>query len=217
MLCVRCGRREATGLLIRALPEEAPSAPVPPDLSLEYVEPRTLESNVCDVCMNEIGRPEMRELLDTLTSDRATAQAARLRALPNEPPAPDVVRLTDAVMRASTDAAVDLRKLRDALAALTGFLASAGGRTHANCALAGALLDSPAEWRRVNRNRARWQLLPRAYGELLYNFPVIELTFADPMLAEGLEGTPEQLAAAVAALPVDPLPNEALRPADGSP
>src|SRR6185312_1831169 len=167
MLCVRCGRREATGLLIRALPEEAPPAPAPLDLPLEYVEPRKLESNVCDVCKSEIGTPEMRELLDKLTSDLETARAERIRALPNEPPSPDVVRLTDAVMRASTEAAVDLRELRDALAALTGFLASVGGRTHANCALAGALLDSPVEWRRVNRNRARWQYLPRAYAALL--------------------------------------------------
>lgn len=215
MLCVRCGRREATGLLIRALPEEAPPAPAPLDLPLEYVEPRKLESNVCDVCMSEIGTPGMRELLDKLTSDLETARAERIRALPNEPPSPDVVRLTDAVMRASTEAAVDLRELRDALAALTGFLASARGRTHANCALAAAQLDSAAAWRRLNRNPARWQYLPRAYGEILFDFPVVAFTFADPAFAHEFDATPEQLAAAVAALPADPPPNEATPPAEG--
>lgn len=201
MLCVLCGRREATGLLISAHEAHATPAPLASELPVEYVEPQRMELNVCEDCLSASVSPELRERAEAFAAETAAARAARVRALPDEPPAPAVVLLTEAVMRASTEAAVDLQELRDALAALAAFLASPVGRTHANCTTAGAMFDSPDAWRRVNRNRARWQLLPAAYGEVLHNFAIVAATFADPAMAEGLEGTPEQLAAAVAALP----------------
>lgn len=201
MLCVLCGRREATGLRISALEADPPPAPLASDLPVEYVEPRRIELNVCEDCIGASVSPGMRERAEAFAAELAAARAARVRALPDEPPAPAVVLLTEAVMRASTEADVDLQALRNALAALAGFLASPAGRTHANCTMAGALLDSPEAWRRVNRNRARWQLLPAAYSDVLDTFAIVAATFADPALADGLEGTPEQLAAAVAALP----------------
>ena len=214
MLCMLCGRREATGLLISAREGDAPAAPLASEIPVEYVEPRRMELNVCEDCMSASASPGMRERAEAFAAELAAARVARVHALPNEPPAPAVVLLTEAVMRASTEAAVDLQALRDALAALAGFLASPAGRTHANCTMAGALLDSPEAWRRVNRNRARWQLLPAAYSEVLYAFAIVAATFADPALADGLEGTPEQLALAVAALRRDPPPNETAEPAN---
>lgn len=203
MLCVRCGRREATGLLISGI-AGAPPAPLARDLPVEFVEPRKMELNICDTCSSALTPPGSRERLDALDAHVVAARAARVRAFADEQPAPAVVLLTEALMRASTEAAIDLQGLRGALASLAEFLASPAGRTHANCAKVGTLLDSTEAWRRVNRNRARWQLLPAAYEDVLHLFAIVAATFAEPSMTIGLGGTPEQLVAAIAALGADP-------------
>ena len=200
MLCVLCGRRAATSLLISAQGTDAPTPRFEHDIPVEYVELPRIPFNVCDDCMSASMSRALHERIETVIAEEEAARAARVRALPNEPPSPAVVPLTEDVMRASTDAEVDLRRLRDALAALAAFLASPAGRTHPNCTTVGASLDSPDVWRRVNRNRTRWLLLPAAYRDVLFNFAAVAATFSDPSMADGLEATPEQLVAAIAAL-----------------
>ena len=204
MICEKCGQREATHHLLtvhRLDDEEVP--PPPPDLPVEFQEPRQLAHtppNVCAQCL--AAASPNREFLLAFVREREEAIAARLRDLPRDPPSPVVIELAEAVMLESTAEAVSLTAVRASMIALAEFLTTVTGRTHTNCVTVARLIDRVERWRRVNRNRARWQDLPEEYQDLLRSFGCLELTFADPELAEQMETTPEQLVTAARALRV---------------
>jgi hypothetical protein len=206
MICERCGQREATHLLLtlhRVEDDEVP--PPPPDLPVEFQEPHQpaySEPNVCAECFAAATPDHDHEFLRAVMREREEAMAARLREIPQEAPSPVAIELTESVMLASTAEPVSVAAVRASLIALGEFLASTAGRTHANCVTVSRLLDRVESWRRVNRNRARWQYLPEEYQELLRGFGCLDMTFADPEYAEDTETTPEQLLSAARALRV---------------
>jgi len=205
MLCQKCGLREATDhLLTIRLVENGEVPPPPPDLPVEFEEPRApahAAPNVCAECL-AVAAPA-REFLMTVLREREEAVAARLRGVPMGPPSPTALELTEAVMVASTAEPLDLADVKASMIALSEFLATAAGRTHANCVAVSQLLGRVDGWRRVNRNRARCQYLPEEYRETLAGFEGLDMTFADPELATDMETTPEQLLAAARELRVD--------------
>lgn len=200
MICERCGQREATHLLLTLHRlEDGDVPPPPPDLPVEFEEPHQpayTQPNVCAECFAAATPDHDHEFLRAVMREREEAAAARLREIPQEAPSPVAIELAEAVMLASTAQPVSLVALRASLIALAEFLASTAGRTHANCVTVARLLDRVESWRRVNRNRARWQYLPEEYQELLRAFECLDMTFADPELAVDMETTPEQLLAA---------------------
>lgn len=204
MICERCGRREATHhLLVLHRLEDDEIPPPDPDLPVEFEEPHQptyTAPNVCAECF-AAANPN-HGFLRAFMREREEAVAARLREIPQEAPSPVVTELAEAVMLASTAEPASLATLKASLIALAEFLASAAGRTHANCVTVERLFDRVESWRRVNRNRARWQYLPEEYRDLLMSFGCVELTFADPELAEQMEATPEQLLTSARALTV---------------
>jgi hypothetical protein len=203
MICERCGQREATHHLLtihRVEDDEVPAPP--PDIPVEYQEPHQpayTEPNVCAECFAATTSPG-HEFLLAFMREREEAMAVRLRAIPDEEPSPIVIELTEAVMLASTAKPASLAELRASLIALAEFLTTPAGRTHANCVTVARLLDRVEGWRRVNRNRARWQYLPEEYQDLLGCFGSVQMTIADPDMAELMETTPEQLLTAARAL-----------------
>lgn len=90
------------------------------------------------------------------------------------------------VVRADTR----LPALYDALEALLTFLASAPGRTHANCVAADSFFMLNDRWERD------WEHLPRSYQTLLGHLAeTLHDTIAAPGIAENFDSTPEQLLA----------------------
>jgi uncharacterized protein YjiS (DUF1127 family) len=148
------------------------------------------------------GIASIREFLLAVLREREEAIAARLRDVPRDPPSPVAIELGESVMLASTAEPVSLAAVRASLIALAEFLGTEAGRTHTNCVTVSRLLDRVESWRRVNRNRARLQYLPEEYQDLLRGFGCLDMTFADPELAAGMETTPEQLLTAARALRV---------------
>lgn len=204
MICERCGRREATHhLLVLHRLEDDEIPPPDPDLPVEFEEPHQptyTAPNVCAECF-AAANPN-HGFLRAFMREREEAVAARLREIPQEAPSPVVTELAEAVMLASTAEPASLATLKASLIALAEFLASAAGRTHANCVTVERLFDRVESWRRVNRNRARWQCLPEAYQDLLGGFGGVQMALADPYMADLMETTPEQLLAAARALGV---------------
>ncbi len=204
MICERCGQREATHHLLtlhRVEDDEVPAPP--PDIPVEYQEPHQpayAQPNVCAQCFAAITPGH--EFLLAFMREREEAMAARLRDIPDAEPSPVVIELTRAVMFASTAEPAILAEVSASLVALAEFLTTPAGRTHANCVTVARLLDRVESWRRVNRNRARWQCLPEAYQDLLGGFGGVQMTLADPDMADLTETTPEQLLAAARALGV---------------
>jgi hypothetical protein len=204
MICERCGQREATYHLLAIHRVEYHEVPAPPpDIPVEYQEPRRppyAEPNVCAECF--AATTPGHDFLLAFMREQEEAMAARLRDIPDEEPSPIVLELTEAVMLTSTAEAANLAELRASLIALAEFLTTPAGRTHANCVTVARLLDRVEGWRRVNRNRTRWQYLPEEHQDLLRCFGGVQLTIADPDLAELMETTPEQLLSAARALGV---------------
>jgi hypothetical protein len=181
--------------------DEVPAPP--PDIPVEYQEPHQpayTEPNVCARCF--AATTPGHEFLLAFMREREEAMAARLRDIPDAGPSPVIIELTQAVMLASTAEPAMLTEVSASLVALAEFLTTPAGRTHANCVTVARLLDRVESWRRVNRNRARWQYLPEAYQDLLRGFGGVQMTLADPDMAELMETTPEQLLAAARALGV---------------
>jgi hypothetical protein len=205
MLCEKCGQREATEHLLtihRVEDDEVP--PPPPDLPVKFQEPHQpayTEPNVCAQCL--AAASPNRDFLLAVLREREEAIATRLRDVPRDPPSPVAIELTESVMLASTAEPVSLAAVRASLIALAEFLSTAAGRTHTNCVTVSRLLDRVESWRRVDRNRARWQYLPMEYQDLLRGFGCLDMTFADPKFAEETETTPEQLLTAARALKVE--------------
>lgn len=204
MICEKCGQREATEhLLTIHRVEDGEMPPPPPDLPVEFQEPHRpaySEPNVCAQCLAAVSRN--RDFLQAVLRECEEAMAARLRDVPRDPPSPVAIELTESAMLASTGEPVSLAAARASLIALAEFLITAAGRTHSNCVTVSRLLTSVESWRRVNRNRARWQYPPVEYQDLLRGFECLDMTFADPEFAEDTETTPEQLLAAARALKV---------------
>jgi hypothetical protein len=204
MICERCGQREATHHLLTLHIVEDDEVPAPPpDIPVEYQEPHQpeyTEPNVCAECF--AATTPGHEFLLAVMREREEAMAARLRDIPDEEPSPVVIELTEAVMLSSTAEPAILAEVRASLIALAEFLTTQAGRTHANCVTVAQLLDRVEGWRRVNRNWARWQYLPEAYQDLLRGFGGVQLTLADPDMAELMETTPEQLLTAARTLGV---------------
>jgi hypothetical protein len=102
---------------------------------------------------------------------------------------PELPPLLHAVYREIQEQHPSLRAVRAALRELLAFLASAGGRTNANCAAADHFfLDLKNEWARS------WEHLPEGYQDLLGDIGGgIHDTVSAPEVAENFESTPEQL------------------------
>ena len=110
---------------------------------------------------------------------------------------PELVPLLGAVYAEVARPIADLRALRVALEALLSFLASAGGRTHANCVAADAFFMHNHRWERD------WEHLPESYQELLGDLGgALHDTVSAPEIAENFDSTPEQLLAQVRRLGV---------------
>ena len=216
MLCERCGERPATercyfvtgagpytdvvyhGRSAADRPGRRPEPrPRPLPAPVEFVEPEPgpPPTMLCVVCARALVPPEIEA--------RLAADAARRAAVPAGPAAPELWPLLDEVMRRSTDAPVDLPVLKAAVGELLAFLTGPEGWTAGNAAAVARQLNFDDGWRRVNRNRARWEYLPAPYGRLLNRLSILSEAFAFPERAERLELTPGELRAAARALPTN--------------
>lgn len=114
--------------------------------------------------------------------------------------ASELVPLLGAVYAEVACPTTDLRALRAALEALLSFLASTGGRTHANCVAADAFFMHNDRWERD------WEHLPESYQDVLGDLGgALHDTVSAPDIAENFDSTPEQLLAQVRRLGVGSL------------
>jgi hypothetical protein len=103
---------------------------------------------------------------------------------------PELALLLRAVYAEVVRSDSDLGELHRALETLLSFLASAGGRTHANCVATDSFFMLNDLWERD------WEHLPEPYRDLLGLLgDALHDTVAAPEIAENFDNTPEQLLA----------------------
>jgi len=210
MLCVHCGQREATEavLYLRAEHEPAAGTPaLPADLPLEFQEFRRMSvgPTVCAECLSAFA-PAGVDLaqLESMAHAHIAAMPKRLWVYDRDELAPALRALVEEVLLASTAPTLELLRLRRALVSLLEFVTTPRGRSPSNLAFIERWVDTEEGWRAVNRNRARWQLLPAGFQEVLSELGAMTLVLAENELAEALGVTPAQLLAAARSIEVEP-------------
>jgi hypothetical protein len=102
--------------------------------------------------------------------------------------APELAPLIRAVYAEVVRPDTDLTSLHRSLAALLAFLASPGGRTHANCVATDSFFMLNDRW------EPGWEHLPEPYQDLLGLLgDALHDTIAAPEVAQNFDNAPEQL------------------------
>jgi hypothetical protein len=113
-------------------------------------------------------------------------------------PSSELSELLESARQAIEVRPLDITRVRSALEELLSFLASASGRTHANCVATDAFFSEQDEW------SGSGDELPYAYAEIVWDIEgQLHDTVRTPSVALEFDSTPEQLLDRLRAIPDD--------------